>query len=144
MTQKHYWLMIIAVLLACGFSAFAESESTAGELRNLIIQNLNACQDEKLDAEMSTMHSQSPAYLMTKQQTPLLFENYDLKYELTGFSFIGQDEDYAVARIKQKTTKIAGPAFQNNEIDTIAVFRKENGQWKFWNQVLLNTKYLNE
>ena len=136
--------MIIAVLLVCGYSAFAESESTAGELRNLIIQNLNACQDEKLDAEMSTMHSQSPAYLMTKQQTPLLFENYDLNYELTGFSFIGQDEDYAVARIKQKTTKIAGPAFQNNEIDTIAVFRKENGQWKFWNQVLLNKKYLNE
>jgi len=28
--------------------------------------------------------------------------------------------------------------------DLIAVFRKENGQWKFWNQVILGTKYLNE
>ena len=137
------WLIAVAVMLVSGVTSFAENDPTASELKKLAIQNLKACQDEDLDAEMSTVHSQSPVYLITKQQTPLLFENFDLKYELTDFKYIGEDEDYAVARIKQKTTKVSGPAFKNNEIDAIAVFRKEKGQWRFWNQVILDTKYIN-
>jgi len=91
---------------------------------------------------MKTIHTQSPVYLATKQQTASVFANYDLRYELLSFKFIGIDGRYAVARIKQRTTKEAGPAFRDNEIDMIPVFRKENGQWKYWNQVILEINYL--
>jgi len=144
MTQRQFFLAAVTAALVWPLASFADNESTATELRDLTIQNMKACQDEDLDAAMSTLHSQSPAYLPTKQQTSILFENFDLKYELAAFKYIGQDGEYAVARIKQKTTKVAGPAFQNNVTDLIAVFRKENGHWKFWNQIILGTKYLNE
>lgn len=144
MARKYYWLTVITVVLGCASTAFAEAESAAGELRNLVIQNLNALQSEDLEAALSVIHTQGPAYLSAKVNTPHLFENIDLKYDLMDYKYIGQDEDYAVARTKVRDTKVAGPAFQNRELDLISVFRRENGQWKFWSQITLDTKYLNE
>jgi hypothetical protein len=71
-----------------------------------------------------------------------MFENYDLKYKLTYFKYIGQDGEYAVARIRQLTEKVAGGYFQNNEIDMIQVFKKENDEWKYWSQVIIDVKYI--
>ena len=41
-----------------------------------------------------------------------------------------------------ETEKISGPAFRNNEIDMIQIFKKENGKWKFWSQAILYIRYL--
>ncbi len=133
-------LAVVTLVLAT--VAVGGESKTAVELKALILQNLAACESEDLAAEMETVHTQSPGYLLTKQQASMLFENFDFKYDLTHFKFIGEDEEYAVARIRQKTTKKAGPAFKNNETDLMAVFRREAGVWKFWNQVVLETRFL--
>jgi hypothetical protein len=74
--------------------------------------------------------------------TPL-FDNYDSKYKILSFKYIGRDNQCAVARVKQSTMKLSGPAFRNNVLDMVQVFRQEKGQWKFWNQVLLEVTYIN-
>ena len=92
---------------------------------------------------LETLHTQSPGYLATKEQMGPLFSNYDLKYELVSFRYIGRDGEYAVARVKQSTKKASGLAFRDNVLDMVQVYKQEDGRWKFWNQVILEIEYVN-
>jgi hypothetical protein len=142
---------LLALLLALLFvlPVYAETikepdkkEDTATGIKGVVLKNLAACENEDSVAMMATIHTQSPSFLITKQQVEPMFENYDLKYKLTYFKYIGQDGEYAVARIRQLTEKVAGGYFQNNEIDMIQVFKKENDEWKYWSQVIIDVKYI--
>lgn len=124
--------------------SLADSQTTASNIQALLKENLEATGAEDLKRMMNTIHSKSPAYQQTQQQVKHLFETYDVKYTLLSFTFIGSDNDYAVARIKQRTTKEKGPQFQDNELDLIQVFRKENGKWKFWTQSILEMTFLHQ
>lgn len=137
---------IIALLLIVGFGltvVFSQDENIAAELDVLVDENLRATQAEDMDAMMFTLHSDSPAYQQTKQMTEVLFPQYDIIYEKLIFRFIGIDGDYALARFKFCATKIAGPEFQDNCIDTIHVFKEENGDWKIWSMTILEIEYTN-
>ena len=144
MTPKIYWLFAIALSIACVSSCYAEADPTAEAIKSVAERTVAALQEEDLDAAISTIHSQSPTVLLSKKSLPDLFENYDINTELLSFAYIGQNEDYAVARTKTRYIKASGPFFQNQEVDTITVYRQENGDWKVWNQIHLNSKYLNE
>ena len=106
-----------------------------------MIENFRATESEDLNAVLDTMHTQSPTYSSTKQLMVSLFETYDVQYDLLSFSYVGQDGKYAIVRIKQATRKVSGPAFQNNDLDSIHVLRKENGKWKLWTTAILELKY---
>lgn len=144
MTHKINWLITVALAITCVASGYAEPDPTAEAIKSLAERNVRANQEENIDAVMDTIHTQAPSFLSMKKDMPSLFDNYDLSTELTSFAYIGQNDDYAVARAKVKITKISGPAFQNAEYDNISVFRKENDEWKYWTQVILDTKFLNE
>ena len=144
MSHKIYWLITTALAITCVTSGHAESSPTADAIKSLVERSNRALQEENLDASINTIHSQSPSLLGVKKDLPTIFENYDLNTELVSFSFIGQDEDYAVARTKTRYIKISGPFWQNVESDSISVYRKENDEWKYWNNVKLNTRNLNE
>jgi len=60
---------------------------------------------------------------------------------LISYEYIGLSGEYAIARIKFKTTKISGPAFKNNSVDMIQVFKQENGTWKLWSQANLEIQF---
>lgn len=141
--KKLTGIILIAIFL--GSATYASGkEDIAQAIKTVVIKNLNATEAEDADLVMQTIHSQSPAYISTKQQIPTTFENFDLKYKLLSFEYIGYDGEYAVVRTKQGTQKIFGPAFQDNEIDMIQVFKKEADQWKFWNQAILEIKFTNK
>jgi hypothetical protein len=136
-------LATIAFLL-CPLGIAQTEEDVSVAIKLVIMENLKATQAEDMDRMMKTIHTQSPSYLQTKQQIAPIFDNFDLSYRLLSYSYIGLDGEYAVARVKQATKKVSGPAFQNNELDLMQVFRKENGKWKFWAQAILEMKYTNE
>jgi hypothetical protein len=141
--RKLIGIILIAIFL--GSSTYASGkEDIAQAIKAVVLKNLKATEAEDLDLVMQTIHTQSPAYVSTKQQIPPSFENFDLKYELLSLKYIGYDGEYAVVRTKQSTQKISGPAFQNNEIDMIQVFKKEADKWKFWNQAILEIKFTNK
>lgn len=144
MTQKIYWLITAALAIACVAPGYAESDPTAEAVKSVAERTVAALKGEDLDAAISTIHSQSPTVLLSKKSLPDLFENFDINTELLSFAYIGKNEDYAVARTKTRYMKVSGPFFQNQEVDTITVYRQENDDWKVWNQIHLNTKYLNE
>jgi len=122
----------------------AAPDQKLGEvLKGVILENFDAYEKEDLTRVLNTVHTQSYGYLTTKQATQEIFTEYDLHYELLGSSFVGQNGDFALMRVQQKTTKVSGPAFRDNELDIIFIFKQENSRWKFWTQAVLDIKFLN-
>ncbi len=119
-----------------------DAKQMNADLRSVVEANFAAYEKEDIDAAMETIHTQSPGYIQTREISNQLFPYYDLKYELLEFQYIATSGEYGLARAKQKTSKIEGPQFQNNVLDMIHVFRKENGKWKFWSQAVLETSFI--
>ncbi len=119
-------------------------DSADSQIKKLIDDNLKYTQLEDAVKALDIFHSQSPSLLSTKNVLPQIFENYDLNYEILSYKFITIDDDLAFVRLKQRTTKISGPAFRNNEIDMIQIYQLESGQWKLWVQTNLKIKFLEE
>ena len=117
-------------------------EDVAAEIKALTIENLRATEAEDIEAVLDTMHTQSPAYSNTKKVLISISETYDLKYQMRLFRYIGQDDPYAIARLKFSTQKVAGPEFNDNILDTFHIFRKEEGKWKIWSMTILETNFI--
>lgn len=142
--MKKYILIALLMIVSFGLTVvFSQDENIEAELNVLVDENLRATQAEELDAMLLTLHSDSPAYQQTKQISETLYVQYDLNYEKRVFRFIGLDGEYALGRFQFCATKITGPEFQDNCIDTIHVFKQENGNWKIWSMAALKVEFTN-
>lgn len=136
LTLGAWACMLLAVPWATG-----DSEATLrAELEKVLRENFRACQEEKAEAVLATLHPESPSAAGTGEVLRHLFETFDLDYELCSFRLLGRDEDCAVAVGEQKTVKIRGPDFQNNVIRSVYVFRQHGSAWKLWHQVILEIR----
>jgi hypothetical protein len=126
-----------------GLEAFTKtSADISAELKSVLLKNFEGYQKEDIGEILTTVHTLSPGYAATKSVADQIFPVYDLKYELSSFRYLMIDGGYALARVSQITSKIKGPAFHNNQIDLIIVFKQEDGKWKLWSQVILGIEYL--
>jgi len=132
--------LLLVQFAICTFVFAAENVEEA--IKSVVVTNMEACQKEDTSGMMDTIHSQSMGYLETKQAMQPIFENFDLKYTMLSYKFIIQDGEYAIARVRQRTEKVSGPAFQNNELDMIQIFKKEGNAWKYWSQAILEVNYI--
>jgi hypothetical protein len=120
----------------------AETAKLMAQLRQLIDANLKATRAEDVDGVVATIHTKSPAYRVAKLMNQRLFATYDFQHELMSVGYVGRDKDYAVLRVRQKTVKVRGPAFRDNIVDTMQIFRKDGAKWKLWQSVVLETAFL--
>lgn len=120
--------LIVFLVLLGSQMAFASTEAA---VKQLVLNNLKHTQNENLEATLAA----------TKPALKQLFTRYDLAYKLLDFKYIGEDGEYAYAKIKQHTSKISGPAFNNNTLEALMVFKLENQQWKLWTQANLSITY---
>jgi hypothetical protein len=142
--NKVLLYVFIAVFSVASLAHSAENTDSELEavLKSIVETNFSATEMEDIDTIKKTMHTQSPAYVPTIQTIQQMFDHYDFKVSIVSFRYIGTDEPYAIARVEQKTEKVKGPAFTNNIIDSIFIFRKENGSWKLWQQSILETRFI--
>lgn len=141
--MRIYYTIFIVIVGICFCLAIGFSEDdVAEEIREVVFENLRATQVEDMDAMLATLHSESPSYTQTVELATVLFENYDLNYEILLFRYIEQDGEYAIVRLEYSSQKIAGGEFNDNNLDTIHVFRKENGEWKIWSMAILEIEYI--
>ena len=134
-------IVFILTSLLVSNLVLADDEISAS-IKTNVLDNLHYFQAEDIEKSMSTMHSQSPSFLPTKNVMVQLFDNYKLSYELLAFKYIGYDGDLAYVRVKQRTKKISGPAFKDNEVDMVQLFRQENGVWKLWAQATVEVVFI--
>ena len=137
------WVTSFAVLaLLCGATARpAEAFVKYGPLREALRQvmagNFEAYNKKDINALMQGIDSRSPDYEATKQAAEQQFKDLDVQTELVDFVAMGHDDEFAVARIKAKTTGKPGSGFTDNTVDAIVLFHQENGQWKLWSEDVL-------
>lgn len=117
---------------------------TDEELITVLEENMDTFHNKDLEAHMKTIHSESPAYDVTERDVKSLMDLYTLKMELLGTEVIEKTEKIAKVAYTQRTTKLAGPEFQNNEVTGVHTLRPENGEWKIVSTVIETTVYLDE
>jgi hypothetical protein len=153
MRLRRNFLVVLGCLIVVPLlGALAQDEPAVGsaarleyDLRAIMTENIRSTQAEDLESMMKTFHSQSPLYDSTRRQVSQIFGKVKgLKYELVSLRFLAVDGAYALARVRQRTTREPIEDFRNNEIDVIMAFKREGGAWKIWNQATLEIKYFNE
>ena len=128
---------VVCLGLAVGCS---EDKNVAAELEAVVMKNFKATEAKDVNTMLETLHTQSPSYAHTKNESTALFEEFDIKYELLQFQYVGMDGEYAIARCKYSAKKIAGGNFKENRLDTFQIFREENGSWKMWSMTILRVE----
>jgi hypothetical protein len=113
------------------------SDPLGDELRAVAAGNITSYDRKDLGGTMGYIHTRSPDYATTKAALEEQFKALDVKSELVDFQYIGHDDEFAVARVKSKTTGKTGPDFTNNTVDAIVIFHMESGAWKLWSQQVL-------
>ncbi|MCG2712223.1 MAG: hypothetical protein L6416_07880 [Candidatus Omnitrophica bacterium] len=145
MGKRIIFLILALVFL---FSRFVLADNAKEDndivtvLKSVITENFEAYELEDIEKVMQTVHSKSPGFEATKEFSSQVFPVYDIKYELLSFKYISLEGEYALGRVKQKTSKISGPEFKDNIIDSIVIFKQEAGFWKLWSQATLTLEYL--
>jgi hypothetical protein len=123
--------------------SIAEGDNTGVLLRQVVEESLSAFQQEDMLRSLQYVHTKSPEYEQMKQRLTQHFRDHDLRAELVDYSYIGHEREFAAARVKLKTTRLAGEPFQNNVTDLIFIFDQEAGQWKYWGSIVLGTEFIN-
>jgi len=137
------WATLVALLGLSVFVASAHADDDdplTSALKQVVTGNLSAFNKEDVDATMSFVDTQSPDYEMTKNELPGLFKDYDLTSSLVSFTLIGHDDEFAVARVRQKTTGKTQSHFADNTVDSIMIFHQQNGGWKLWSEDVLGVE----
>lgn len=130
-------ILMLAAALAVLVAAPPAPAQLAPALKYVWDGNLAAFNKEDLDGVMATIDSRSPDFGPTRAALDALFKDRDLTAELVDFVLMGHDNEFAVARVKTKTTGQPGSDFATNITDAVVLFHQENGTWKLWSEEIV-------
>lgn len=134
--------MMTVMLLGAGPTVADDQDAAlATTLRKVVEDSYVAHGRKNADQTMGSIDSRSPGYEKTRKALSSQFE-LGTTTRLVSFRYIGHDDEFAVARVKFKTTGKPGTPFVENTIDTVTLFHQENGQWKVWDQLILGVETL--
>ncbi len=108
---------------------------------DMLVRNIEASNAEDVDAYMATIHPDSPAYAQTETTMRELVSMWDLAYTFGEIGLMSETEDEARISGVLTTRKLAGPAFADNRIDMIMVFRRHQGEWRIFGQEIVKITY---
>jgi hypothetical protein len=129
---------VLAVALA--FPARAEDDALTGQLRVVAEEQIRAYDAEDVQGVLRTMHTRSPEYDRTEKALPEQFKALDLDVKLVDFTYMGHDDEFAVARVKTAYDGPESSGFQDNVTDSVLLFHKEGGVWKLWSDDILGVQ----
>lgn len=109
-------------------SAVPEDE----ELLSVLKENIKTMQDKDIDAYMETIHPDSPAYDSTEDLLDQM-ERYELDIDISDLSVEDKSEDEATVSFTQRSMKVDGPDYQNNEIKGVHTLKPDDDVWKIYN-----------
>lgn len=136
---RRYAAASLLFLLASPLYA-ADPDTIAGVLRQVVEDNLAAYNSEDPSRTLASVHTQSPVYATMQNTVPRQFEALDTRTELEAFTFIGHDDEFALARVQYRTLGGAREDFMNNILDTVTMFHQEDGNWKYWDNHILGVR----
>lgn len=143
MKQKQF-LAAGLLLLAAALPVSAADSGLSAQLRQVVENNLAAYNREDPAGTLSTIDSKSPVYASMQEALPLQFGAMNARTSLERLHYIGSDGEFAVARVHYRTVDDSTEPFLDNITDTIAIFHREGGAWKYWDQQILGVRLAGE
>jgi PBP1b-binding outer membrane lipoprotein LpoB len=108
------------------------------EAKETVEVYMEAVENEELETVIE-MLSTDHEYEMPDLAFEMLFDSYDLDYDIESMKVITSDEDKVVIEVVQVTKKLSGPDFiQDSRVTATHTLVKEDGDLKF-----LKTEYSN-
>lgn len=137
--KKFFLIAVIAVFL---ITTCTRTASDHRAILAVIQANLKAMENEDIEATMATIDPASSGYGMTREMIKVIFDQYDLKYEISGLKVIKSTDQEAEVSFTQVTRKVSGPDFRNNKIEGIHTLHKVNGAWKIYASRIVKNSFL--
>jgi hypothetical protein len=133
--------LLFVSLALLSVAVFADNRPADAAIRALVDENMRATQASDLPAILETVH---PEALARSGMTDMLetMKAYKLTYEAPTVEFISMAGEYALVRVVQRTRRVSGPDFLDNELNAIWALRLDGKKWKFWSQMILNVRPL--
>lgn len=154
--NMSFWALLGAASLGCALTGLFSTPTPvptptpiptptpdpAQAVLQTIYDNIDAANQEDIDAYMETIHPDSPAFVNTRQILVSVNDQYDLHYELIDAEVTDISGSKAEVTFTLETTKISGPDFKDNRIKGVMFLRKDGDKWKIFNQVVDDIEYL--
>ena len=140
MKQIRFYAAASLLFLFADLLSAADSGGLEGALRQVVEQNLAAYNSEDASRALASVHTKSPAYAAMQEALPKQFAAMDARTQLERFTYIGHDDEFALARVQYRTVGGTAAPFMNNLLDTITVFHQEDGTWKYWDNYILGAR----
>ncbi len=139
--MKFGFFFLITLILFAGCGSDKSSEEQA--VKDVIMKNTAAGNDEDVAAYISTMDKDNKNYDHLEDMMNTIFSTYDLNYQVKDMKVIELNDDEAKVQFVQITKKEKGPTFRNNRIEGIHILHKTDGQWKIYDTQIKKIDYLN-
>jgi hypothetical protein len=141
MTMMIRTIVALVALLGLTVGAGAADDKLEATLRGVVEDNLRAYDSKDAEAAVRSVHTRSPQYDPTKAALAEQFKDLAVSAKLDGFTYMGHDDEFAVARVKIKVEGPPGSVFVNNTTDNIILFHQEGGIWKLWTDEVLGVDF---
>jgi hypothetical protein len=140
---RTFCVVFVAWLGFGAAAAQADDAALAATLRKVVEEHAAAYDREDVAAAMGSIASQSPDYQSTQAALAEQFAGPDVEAKVVEFTYIGHDDEFAVARVKTKTVGTPkSQEFVDNTTDAIVLFHQDGGAWKLWSQHVLGVDLL--
>lgn len=138
--MKRVVLLPLLSLLAVSV-VFAADPPARAEIEALVAENMRATGASDLDAVLATIHPESLARPNMAAALGAL-SAWKLRYEVVSIEHAGMTGPYALIRVVQRTRRVEGPEFTDNELDGVWALRLDGMRWKYWSQMVLDVRPL--
>ncbi|MBN6205185.1 hypothetical protein JYK21_01870 [Ralstonia pickettii] len=133
-------LFCFLFLAACSKDDAEETEQTEDvtdeTLTSVVKANVTKLMEKDFDGYMATIHTDSPVYETTKETIDELF-NYTLDVDLSDLAVKEKSEDEALVSYTQRTVRVEGPDFQDNETIGEHLLKQDAGEWKIYSSEVI-------
>ncbi len=107
-----------------------------------IYMNVAAYENEDIDGVAAT--TDVSVRDQTVSSAEWTFDTYDLSYELEDVEVTSLTSTEAEVSLKQTTTKISGPDFNDNTVTVVHSLHKVDGEWVIYASEMVDVEYLNQ
>ena len=141
--------MVVTLLIlssACDIVGGTQvTEEDKEQAINVVKWNLYYAQVEDLAGYMRTIHDDSPARADTLSVMQMIFNEFNLSYQIVTYQILSISKDSADIRVVLDTRKISGELpFRDNRLTTVHTLKKsEDGKWKIYYSEMEDVQYLN-
>ena len=134
-------LLLVALMATVATGCGADPEEEA--VKQVLEDQVKYLRNEDLEGVMLTIHPESPLYAQTRDQLKIVFEQFDLEYDLDDVEVVEMSDNQAKVRAVRTTRKLSGPeGIKDTRKTELYTLRKSESGWGVYESQTESTENL--